>query len=895
MAKLVIVESPAKAKTISRFLGSGYDVQASFGHVRDLPESADDIPATHKKYKWAKLGVDVDNDFEPLYIVPDDKRRHVETLKKASKDADELLLATDEDREGESISWHILQLLKPKKGTTIRRIVFHEITPEAIQEALRTPREIDEDLVRAQETRRILDRLYGYTLSPLLWKKVAPRLSAGRVQSVAVRLIVERERKRRSFVSSTYWDLLASFGAKEGAFEARLTQITGKRVATGRNFDPDTGKLKDDVALLGETDATNLADAARVAKPWKVSDLETTPGEERPPQPFQTSTLQQEAVRKLRFTSKRTMQIAQQLYEGIDLGVGERVGLITYMRTDSLNLAERALEQTREVIRDLYGAEYLPKQPVRYKTKAKGAQEAHEAIRPTDLGRRPQDVKRYLEADQYALYELIWKRTVACQMLPAKVLRTSVEVEVEANQSTLTFAASGKQITFPGFLRAYVEGSDDPEAELDGQERLLPALQVGQDLDLRRLEAEGHTTKPPARYTEASLVKKLEEEGIGRPSTYASIISTIQDRGYVHKRGTELIPTFTAFAVTELLEDNFTDYVDTKFTARMENELDEIADGKRDWVQHLRRFYHGEESELGLALQISSKEKEIPYPAIELGQSDEGLPVVVKVGRYGNYVQVGEGEASQKATIPEDLAPADLTLEKAMDLIRRKASGPEALGKDPSTGQCVFFKKGRFGSYLEVAQTDAEREAGEKPRRVTLPDNMREADLDEEALPLLIKFPIDLGPFPDSGEPMLVQMGRYGAYVKAGTETRNIPDWREAARMSADEAIALLRAPKQVRGRAAAVAAPKEAIKEFGALEGAEGPVRVLDGRYGAYVTDGKTNATLPKGTDPQDLTPEEALRLLAERRGAPKSTKSAKGRRTTKAKTTRKTTRKAS
>jgi DNA topoisomerase-1 len=674
MPKLVIVESPAKAKTISRFLGSDYDVQASFGHVRDLPERADDIPAELKKLKWAKLGVNVENNFEPLYIVPADKKRHVDLLKKACKGVDELLLATDEDREGESISWHILQLLKPSKTTKVRRIVFHEITPEAIREALKNPRALDENLVRAQETRRILDRLYGYTLSPLLWKKVAPKLSAGRVQSVAVRLTVERERQRMAFTEAEYWDLEALLGSGQGDFKARLVRVGEDRVATGKSFDPETGKLKEKALQLDEAAALGLCDKAKVAKPWTVTRVETSPGQESPPPPFMTSTLQQEANRKLRFGSRRTMQIAQGLYEGIDLG-GERVGLITYMRTDSLNLAERAIEQAREVIRDLYGAEYVPAKPNRYKTKAKGAQEAHEAIRPTDLSRRPQDVAKYLEKDQLALYELIWKRTIACQMPPARVQRTNVDVEVQVGAKNLRFSASGKQIVFPGFLRAYVEGSDDPEAELEGKESILPPLKEGQALDLKDLQPLAHRTKPPARYTEASLVKKLEEEGVGRPSTYASIIGTIQDRGYVFKRANELVPTFTAFAVTELLENHFAELVDIAFTAKMEEELDEIADGKLGWVAHLHKFFLGEESHPGLEKQVEAEGPGIPFPLLEIGEDPaSGTKIVVRVGRYGPYIQRGEGGKENIVSVPEDLAPAELTVAEAK--ARHPSSGP---------------------------------------------------------------------------------------------------------------------------------------------------------------------------------------------------------------------------
>ncbi len=866
MSKLVIVESPAKAKTISRFLGKDYDVQASFGHIRDLPDSAEDIPEKYKKEKWAKLGVNVDNGFEPLYIIPSDKKKYVDQLKRSAKEADELLLATDEDREGESISWHILQILKPSSKIKVRRIVFHEITPEAISEALLNPRQVDEDLVRAQEARRILDRLFGYTLSPLLWKKVAPRLSAGRVQSVAVRLCVMRERDRMSFRSAGYFDLEADLSTGKGTFKVKLNGVDNKKVATGKSFDPLTGLLRDDKDLwVREADADALAESARSVQPWQVTKVETSPGTEKPPEPFMTSTLQQEANRKLGFGSERTMRIAQNLYEGIDLD-GERVGLITYMRTDSLTLSERALTEAREVIRDLYGKEYLPDQPKRYKSKSKGAQEAHEAIRPSALSRRPQDVEKYLDKDQAALYELIWKRTIACQMLPARVLRTAVEVEAKTKSETQKYGASGKQITFPGFLRAYVEGSDDPDSELEGKETILPPLEKGMDVEWTDIRSVGHETKPPARYTEASLVKTLEEEGVGRPSTYASIITTIQNRGYVFKKGKELVPTFTAFAVTSLLEGHFRELVDTTFTAKMENELDDIAEGKLDWVKHLHRFYLGSDKELGLQKQVETESKDIPYPLIELGLDPVSeAPIVVRVGKFGAFLQRGEGGAGNTANVPEDMPPADLTVALAIDMIDRKTAGPEAIGVDPSSGLCVFHRKGRFGDYLEVDQSEAQKEAGETPRRVTLPPGLTPGSIEDSDLALLMKFPVDLGKHPESGEPVGVFIGRYGSYVKCGTENRTVEDWRKAASISLSEALELLSQPK-VRARGGASATPAVAIQEFGPLDGAAGNVRVLPGRYGPYVTDGKTNATIPKTVKPEDLTPEQAMTLIRAR-----------------------------
>lgn len=869
MSKLVIVESPAKAKTIGRFLGPDYDVQASFGHVRDLPEGADEIPVEFKKEKWARLGVNVEKGFEPIYVVSADKRRHVEALKKASKGVEELLLATDEDREGESISWHILQLLKPSKNTKVRRIVFHEITPEAISDALRNPRQVDEDLVRAQETRRILDRLYGYTLSPLLWKKVAPKLSAGRVQSVAVRLTVERERERMAFHESTYWDIEADLATATGSFKARLSRVDKERVATGKSFDPATGLLKEKALWLDEAAAKGLANAARPARPWIVSGVDTTPGKESPPPPFMTSTLQQEANRKLRMGSRRTMQVAQTLYEGVDLG-GEREGLITYMRTDSLHLADRAIEQARQVIRDLYGDEYVPVKPNHYKTKAKGAQEAHEAIRPTDLSRRPQDVARFLDKEQLALYELIWKRTIACQMPPARVLRTSVDVLVVADGRALSFAASGKQIEFPGFLRAYVEGSDDPDAELEGKETVLPPLTKGQEVEPKSVEPSGHRTKPPARYTEASLVKKLEEEGVGRPSTYASIIGTIQDRGYVFKRANELVPTFTAFAVTQLLENHFQELVDIAFTARMEEELDEIADGKLNWVDRLTRFYFGWEDHAGLEKQVETEGPAIPFPVHPIGETEAGEPVVVRIGRYGPFIQRGEGGKGNVVSVPADLAPAELTIEKALDLLASRTSEPDSVGVDRETGRCVFFKKGRFGNYLEVALDEKEAAEKAKPRRVTLPEGLDPTVLEEEELQGLLALPRPVGHL--DTEEVVVSIGKYGAYLKKGQETRNIANWRDALTIDLAAAAKLFAQPKPGHGRDSAT--PREAIREFGPLDGASGPVRVMPGRYGPYVTDGKVNATLPKTMAPEEVTAEQALAMILAKAAAGPSPK---------------------
>lgn len=865
--RLVVVESPAKAQTIGRFLGPEYRVEASFGHVRDLPQNAKEIPAAVRKKQWARLGVNTEEGFEPVYVVPPDKKKHVKRLKEALKDADRLLLATDEDREGESISWHVLELLKPKKSVAVERIVFHEVTPEAIEEALSSPRNLDENLVRAQEARRVLDRLYGYSLSPLLWKRVAPGLSAGRVQSVAVRLLVERERERIAFVSSEYWDLKAQLASDEGAFKARSLRIGGQRLADSKSFDSATGKpLEGKRRHLSAEEAKTFEAESLAARPWKVAKVDRKPGQQKPAAPFITSTLQQEGNRKLRMTSRQTMRVAQQLYEGIELG-GERIGLITYMRTDSVTLADRALTQAREVIHQSYGEEYLPGEPIRYKTKAKRAQEAHEAIRPTDLTRRPQDVKQYLDNDQYRLYEMIWKRTVACQMVPARFERTSVEIEVEAKGEVLTFGVTGRRIVFPGFLRAYVEGSDDPEAQLGDQETLLPTLVEGQELEVRSVEAEGHSTKPPYRYTEASLVKKLEEEGIGRPSTYASIISTIQDRGYAQKRGNELIPSFTAFCVTELLELQFSDLVDTHFTAQMEDELDEVAAGKTAWDSLVSGFYLGDDDAKGINQRV--EEGEVTYPSIFLGKDPKSEEdVVVKVGKYGPYVRRGEGGSDNAATISEEMAPDELTLEVALDLLRSKTGENPPLTADPVTGRNVTLQRGRFGEYLELGQTEEEKESKEKPRRVSVPRGMKGSELTPEMAQQLIQLPRSLGDHPGDGEAISTGLGRYGPFLKHGSEYRNLESWEKACALTFEEALEILKEPKK-KGRR--FGAQKKVIKEIGDLPDAAGKVQVLDGRYGPYVTDGKTNATIPKGTDPESITPEQAQELLVAKRKAPK------------------------
>jgi len=866
--KLVIVESPAKARTIKGFLGSDYDVQASIGHIRDLAENKSELPKEMQKEWWADYSVDIDNDFDVKYVVPKEKSEQVRKLKSALKDADTLVLATDEDREGESISWHLLEVLKPKKGFPVHRIAFHEITKDAIQNALKNPRDIDHDLVRAQEARRVLDRLYGYTLSPVLWRLGKGRgLSAGRVQTPAVKLIVEREIERRNFRSASYWDLKALLKTDGGSFEAGLVEVNGKKIASGKeDFDPSTGELKGNKLLLDEKAARDLASRAAQAKPWTVESVEQHPEQRRPYPPFMTSSLQQEANRKLGFSADRTMRVAQDLYEGIQ-GIGIEGGLITYMRTDSVNLSETAVSQARTLISARFGQEYLPPKPNRYTSKVNNAQEAHEAIRPTDVERSPETVAKALGrdskySDHIRLYELIWKRTVASQMKPAELLMTSARIS--APTDGLLFSATGKQINFPGFLRAYVEGSDDPDAALEDQEKLLPPLKGGQKVDPTKVDALGHETKPPARYTDASLVKALEDRGIGRPSTYAAIIRTIVDREYVRKKGKELVPTFMAFLVTNVMDSHFGEFSDLGFTAEMDRELDEIANGKENWKRYLKEFFIGGENDPGLKKIVEARQKEIRRPVFEVGEG-----ISVQFGRNGFFLVQGDIETGRTASVPEDIAPADLTPAMAMELFEKKAAGPESVGIDPVTGRRLLVKN-RGGYYLEAERTKEEIEAKEKPRWISVPPGVNPADLAPEELEALCYLPKSLGTH--EGTEVFAKMGKYGGYVEMGVERRTIEDWRRLLTITLEEALPILAEPK-TGGRAARSSTPS-ALKEFGEVEGNEGPVKLMAGRYGPYVTDGKTNATLPKGTNPDDLTAEQASELLAAKRAAGPSPK---------------------
>ncbi len=847
---LVIVESPTKARTIRAFLPKEYRVEASMGHVRDLPNNASEIPAAHKGEKWANLGVNTANDFEPLYVVPKDKKKVVKELKDALKGADRLLLATDEDREGESISWHLQELLAPK--VPVRRMVFHEITKEAIRRALDDTRELDMELVHAQETRRILDRLVGYTLSPLLWKKVAWGLSAGRVQSVAVRLLVQRERARRAFRSGSYWDLKARLEHGGAAFEAKLTHVRGERIAGGADFDENTGALKagSKAQLLGEEEARRLQ-AAVESGPWRVEEVEAKPTVRKPVPPFTTSTLQQESNRKLRLSARETMRTAQSLYER---------GFITYMRTDSVHLSDQAIQAARHCVQEKYGQEYLSPAPRQFSTKARNAQEAHEAIRPAgERFRTPADTG--LDGRDLSLYELIWKRTVASQMAEARLTMLAVDLEAAAGSPVgpARFRATGKRIDFPGFFRAYVEGSDDPDAALEGQEVLLPSLAVNDAPACRGVEALGHQTQPPARYSEAALVKMLEKEGIGRPSTYASIIGTIVDRGYASLQNNSLTPTFTAFAVTALLEDHFPDLVDTSFTARMESSLDEIATGRVPWLPYLEGFYKGE---TGLETQVQQREGDID-PGVSRTVVLEGLPCVVRIGRFGAYLEkkrVGDDGSEEliKATLPQEITPADLDADKAELILRQKSDGPEALGVDPETGDAIYLLFGQYGPYLQRGQVSEENP---KPKRASLPKGVKPEDLNLDDALGLLRLPRLLGEHPEGGR-IQAGLGRFGPYVvhdkaKGEKDYRSLKAEDDVLGIGLERAVELLAQPKRGRGG-------RTALRDLGTPEGAEEAIQLFDGPYGLYVKQGKVNASLPEGTTGETITLEQAVELLA-------------------------------
>ena len=861
MAKtLVIVESPTKARTLERFLGDKYTVKSSFGHVRDLPDSASQVPAEIKKEKWGRIGVDTDGDFKPYYVVPDDKRKNVAELKAALKGASSVMLATDPDREGESISWHLLEVLKPK--VPVKRIVFHEITKKAVEQAIREAHELDDNLVRAQESRRILDRLYGYTLSPVLWKKVQTGLSAGRVQSVAVRLIVDREEERLAFRAAKYADLNASFTAEGRTFPGTLTRLGDVRVASGKDFDQQGVLTGKNVRLLSDTDAGALAEVLNRNLPWSVTSVEAKPGVERPAAPFTTSTLTQEASRKLGFSTQRTMQSAQRLFQD---------GHISYHRTDSTTLSDEALSASASAIREMFGDDYYSG-PRRYATKVKNAQEAHEAIRPTTFTSAAAALEGVLSGDDLRLYELIWKRTMASQMVDARVLRTNIEISAAADKGQqAVFSASGKAIEFAGFRRAYVEGSDDPSAELEEQETVLPTLTVGEPIDrdkarvrLTGLEPVGHETNPPARYTEASLIKELERIGVGRPSTFAATIGTIERRGYVFRQGKALVPSFTAYAVTRLLREHFGDLIDVEFTAEMEEDLDQISRGEREWLDFIKQFYRGDKHHRGLEEAVKQAQEKAEYPLIDVGIDPEsGEPIRVRIGRYGPFLQQGEGGPGKTAGLPPTLAPADLTIAKATTLIRLKAAGPRTLGVDPKSGMKVYAINGRFGAYVQLGEMP-EKGSKEKPKRSSMIGSMTESTVTFEEAMKLLELPRDLGADPDTGEVIVAGLGRFGPYIKKGDDYRSLEESDDLFTVDLTRALALLAAPKR-----SARQAQKRVIRKIEVPNSAT-PLQVLEGRFGPYVTDGETNASIPKGLDPATISLEEAQGLLEARRGAP-------------------------
>lgn len=842
--RLIIVESPTKAKTIKRFLGDGYTITSSLGHIRDLPNNAAEVPAKYKKESWATLGVNVDKNFEPLYVIPEGKKKHVNDLKQMVKDASELFLATDEDREGESISWHLLEVLKP--SIPVSRMVFHEITKDAIQKAISSPRQIDYALVKAQETRRIVDRLFGYEVSPLLWKKVKRGLSAGRVQSVATKLLVERERERIAFKSAEYWDLKALFTTKDGAtFDAILTHLNDKRLAIGTDFVPTTGSLKAnaDVVHLDQKKAKELKQLLQ-NKGAEVKSIESKPYTLKPNPPFTTSTLQQEASNRFRFTAQRTMKIAQTLYEN---------GLITYMRTDSTNLSEEAIRGTRALILQNYGQHFLPSSARLYKTNVKNAQEAHEAIRPAgEHFVAPSEVMERFGVEAFKLYELIWKRTVASQMTDAHGTRITASILCD----NARFRASGKTIEDPGFMRAYVEGSDDPEAELADQEKILPALAEGDSLSVKSLEAQQHVTTPAARYTEGSLIKELERLGIGRPSTWAAIVGVILAREYAFKKGTALVPTFLAMVLTKLMEDNFTYLVDYGFTANFEDDLDTISRGEADNLSYLKSFYFGN-GHVGLKSLVENGTNNIDPRLVcgyEIGKLDDGATVEVRIGRFGPFLTDGTSRASLPAMLPPD----ELTVTKAQEILKKANVGPKTLGIDPDSGKEVFFiENGPFGPYVQLGEASTNGKKAEKPKTSSLLPETPAETLDLNTALKLLSLPRTLGVKPGTEDEIIAANGKFGSYIKCGADTRSIAE--SPLSITLERAIEILSEPKKRAARGTS----KSVLKTLGKHPTTERELSVRTGRFGPYVTDGKLNASLPKGLEPEAVTVEDAINLL--------------------------------
>ncbi len=844
---LIIVESPTKARTIKKFLGKECTVLACMGHVRDLPDKASSIPEELKKLKWARLGINVADNFKPLYVIPAQKHKTLAELRKALKEAELLYLATDEDREGESISWHLLEVLKPKIPT--KRMVFHEITAKAIQDALAHPRDLDEKLVRAQETRRILDRLVGYTVSPLIWKKIAFGLSAGRVQSVALKALVDLERERMRFVSAKYWGIAAELAKGNDGFEARLTHLGGTKIAVGKDFDENTGKLltKEKVILLEEMAAKALLTDVQKNE-WKIVEIDEKPVSRKPAPPFITSTLQQEANRKLGLSARETMRIAQGLYER---------GFITYMRTDSVNLSESAIQSSRSLVKKLYGPDYLSDGPRRYTSKSKGAQEAHEAIRPSLDFTPPQDMG--LRGREYDVYEMIWMRTISTQMADSKQLQVSAGIEVPTAKGPARFHASGMKILFPGFLRAYVEGSDDPESALLERERFLPDFHEGDVVKHRKSEVTEHETKPPARYSEASLIQFLEKEGIGRPSTYASIVSTILDRNYAVRNGNALVPTFTGFVVTALLSKHFPELVDTKFTSNMEEKLDEIAEGKLNHLPYLREFFLGKN---GLEEKVAAEDKKIVPEEARSLHFDHLKNLDIYVGKYGPYFEYTDPVTKElvKASLPETMAPSDLNQESVRSLVEQVKKGAQSLGTHPETKLPIFLKTGTYGPYLQLGEIPSDPK--QKLKRVSIPKGIDPNSIDEKLAIRILELPRLLGMHPETGKEIRAGLGRFGPYVVHEKDFRSLKKEDSILDIDFARAMELFAQPKG-RGRRSQV------VRALGEHPETKAPVEILEGPYGLYIKHEKTNATLPKEKKPEDVTMQEAVALLAEKEAA--------------------------
>jgi DNA topoisomerase-1 len=848
---LVIVESPAKAKTIAQFLGPDFDVEASIGHIRDLPKSAKEIPAAYKAHKWSRLGVDVENEFKPLYVVPAERKDQVKKLREIMKNASELYLATDEDREGESIAWHIVDVLSPK--IPVKRMVFHEITKHAIEEAVNNWRELDRKLVDAQEARRILDRLYGYEISPVLWKKVMPKLSAGRVQSVAVRMIVERERARMKFKRAAWWDLTAEFESDNSAFKAVMQSVNGRKLATGKDFNSEA-QLQKDLLLLDKEKAESLRKVLLKAQS-KVSSIEKKPVKRSPAPPFMTSTLQQEAARKLKFGAAKTMKLAQSLYES---------GWITYMRTDSLVLSGQAINAARQLAKSIYGKEVLPDSPRAYSSKVKNAQEAHEAIRPAgETWKSLETAYSKLSKDEARLYELIWKRTLAAQMKDASGFSVTIKINAETTQSaeflgagpvSAEFVTSGTVITDPGFLSVYEESSDEDAGLESTGDAFLPDLNEGQVLKILSIESKDHLTSPPSRYTDASLVKAMEELGVGRPSTYANVIETILKRNYVFRKGLALVPSFIAFAVTGLLEEYFPQIVDYNFTAEMEDDLDAIANGEKQMVPYLKELYFGKNSKMGLKDLVSNHLSEIDareVNSIVIGKDPDGTEIVVRPGRYGPFIARGDDRVS----IAEDQAPDELTVEKAIELLNAPSSD-RVLGLHPETKENIYVKTGRFGPYIQMGEGGGTT----KPKVVALFSDMNVADVTLDEAHKLLDLPRLVGIHPDTGMEIYAQNGRYGPYLTMGKETRSLASESEIFTVTLDEAVARFR-EKKTYARQSSV------LKELGKDPETGNVILIKNGRFGPYITDGDINASLKSNQSPNNITLEKALEMLEEKR----------------------------